>query len=285
MKNAAKNLAKAFTLIELLVVVAIIAVLASILLPSLQRAKRQAFIAQCMNNLKQIGVAANMYASDYNGYVMAPATWKCVGLNPWISLASLTENKYLAWYNTTYTRPTSGSVTQPECGAYLCPQLQRDFKVYYENSGNYFNIQVNYSVSLLVGALDTCSGNPPPGWRNGSYGPYAITEIKYPSRTFLAGDAVAFTDSTYAPYTIACAATWGSGNDRLIGNRQLWGLTWKRATITHDGPNILFWDGHVSRLVYPNIPDPYPVVNGMNKYFGSKWLSVDGSGVDGAASP
>src|SRR5688500_8150934 len=72
-----------FTLIELLVVIAIIAILASLLLPALARAKFHGRNAVCRSNLRQIGIALEVYGSTYEVYPPWTAAASPDGMTAW----------------------------------------------------------------------------------------------------------------------------------------------------------------------------------------------------------
>jgi prepilin-type N-terminal cleavage/methylation domain-containing protein len=82
----------AFTLIELLVVIAIIAILAGLLLPALSRAKAAGQCAVCKSNLRQIGIALNLYTSEFQKYPLAAVNETVPGG----TVVSLWDGKLLA---------------------------------------------------------------------------------------------------------------------------------------------------------------------------------------------
>ena len=77
---------RGFTLIELLVVIAIIAVLIALLLPAVQAAREAARRAQCVNNLKQIGLAMHNYNSTFD---VIPPGGVVVLANPWANNSNM----------------------------------------------------------------------------------------------------------------------------------------------------------------------------------------------------
>ena len=144
-KSGMKRRARAFTLIELLVVISIIGILAALLSPALSAAKKRAKSIQCVNDVRQIGIAFNLYAQEHDDHLMQ----RYYGFNA--NGVEIGYDELLVPYITRHNTLTN------DARIFVCPsQLQSDYphQPGYGMNWYYDNIKVgailNQSDTILV---------------------------------------------------------------------------------------------------------------------------------------
>lgn len=116
-----------FTLIELLVCVAVIALLTSILLPALGKARGTALRIICVNNMKQVHLGAMGYGNDYQQFL--PPWYDNYSSGPRVWYRVLGDNKYVQKND-----PVTAGTTSPAASPLVCPSYQETINNYGEDN-------------------------------------------------------------------------------------------------------------------------------------------------------
>lgn len=212
------SISKAFSMVELLVVISIIIILISLLMPSLKLAGDKAKSMKCQSNLKQMGTAWNMYATDYNSYIPtalqkssasgsggSSVTWYCRdALGQYVNYYGIHTDSAVnkKWQNTVFNCPSNKN------GA-LAPA-----------SGS---ATINYGYNNLTQGL---------GSDNSITLPYLMLQSVAPD-TFVIADTAPVGANVWGSLTLGFGS-WAS-----------YGL-WGYSLIHKNGANYLAADGHVS---------------------------------------
>ncbi len=124
-----------FTLVELLVVITIISVLAGMLLPVLSKAREAARRLDCMNRVRQIGMAFQQYADDHNGHFQYSGSTMWV--DAYCTLSGSCQKPIASVYIGYYANDTD--MRHQRSNIYRCPNLSFNVTYYYMSYGyNYF---------------------------------------------------------------------------------------------------------------------------------------------------
>jgi prepilin-type N-terminal cleavage/methylation domain-containing protein/prepilin-type processing-associated H-X9-DG protein len=260
---------RGFTLVELLVVIGIIALLISILLPALGRAREQARTVQCASNMRTIGTAMRMYSQDNKGaippgnefagpteYGAAVGTVSPSNVVHWSFFDLLVVGKYIrheprrvsdvpavgsipaGWYGIIH--PTLGR------GVYVCPSEFRTTLTFTDTSA-FYNVAFHYGIGVEACPTVDAAGNEATGRPTGSSGAPAWGYFRFPRPgvkwNYWKNGKIVLAETFATEPIISRPATNTTGLPRQVHIRHGASNALNKNGV--NGANYMFADGHV----------------------------------------
>lgn len=231
----------AFTLVELLVVIGIIALLISILLPSLNRARESAKQVQCMSNLRQMSMAIIAYTNE-NQQLMPGASGPPQRRWDWVYWDTTQKpfDDLSQCPIATYLGIAVGGNTGAAASMYRCPSDD------WQNHPRNIPERVPYQFSYSINAIASDSFFAYPGGKGKMF---KITQVRNPSQKIMLVDENERTvnDGLWLPTAL--------GADQLSDRHQVR----KKDVFVNDGAlgNVAFFDGHGEQVTRKDARNPF----------------------------